>query len=337
MLSKRLALNEIRLPVKPILALSAIVAFHAVNNLLWLARDNRIWAWDPTKHYLFSLDYWDLTQQLNSNIIPEALSIDRYYPPLGHLMPLSMYVISGNPSYDAGAMINLLYIAVLVFATWGIVRKLTNSDWAGVLGAFMVSMFPGIFAYSRLVMLDIPLATTVALAVLLLIQTDRFDKKGSSLLLGICLGLGMLIKWTFPVFLIGPIIYVFWTSRARETIIKWRPSSEIWRALRLNTTTITLAVVVGLVITLAWYWPSRTSIEELALGEALFPLSVVLIGLTTFCLTRRSGPAMNFISSMALGGLVASIWYLPRADFVRQFASVAYGSGGYLLNATSLL
>ena len=100
----------------PWLALGALWALHAVNNIIWLHVDQRPPYWDMANHLWISLRY------LRASDPGQMLQVARevsHYPPLYYLMTLPLSWILG-PSEDVAALINLVALAVLMAATYGI-------------------------------------------------------------------------------------------------------------------------------------------------------------------------------------------------------------------------
>ena len=85
---------------------------------------------------------------------------------------------------------------------------------------------------------DLPLAAMVALALVLLVKSEGLQHTGWSAALGIVLGLGMLTKPPFAVYVAPPVVWAVLAARDR-------------RALR-NTG---LALALGAVVSLPWYGP----------------------------------------------------------------------------------
>ncbi|MDD5130156.1 MAG: glycosyltransferase family 39 protein [Candidatus Omnitrophica bacterium] len=104
-------------------------------------------------------------------------------------------------------MSNLLYFTILLFATYGIGRKL-YSHKAGLLGAFLVSMFPTIFAFSRVLMTDFSLTAMVTLTYYLFLL-NNFKSLKFALLTGLIIGLGSLTKQAYFIFFIPALAYFF--------------------------------------------------------------------------------------------------------------------------------
>jgi hypothetical protein len=104
-------------------------------------------------------------------------------------------------------MINIVYFIILLIGVYFITKKVCNKK-ASLISIILLSLYPFIFGYSRIFMLDFPLTAVVALSICLLLYTDNFSNRKFSILFGISLGVGMLVKWTFIIFIFGPLCYV---------------------------------------------------------------------------------------------------------------------------------
>jgi hypothetical protein len=85
---------------------------------------------------------------------------------------------------------------------------------------------------------DVPLAASVAVALLALSRTDRLTRIGMSIVLGVLCGVGMLVKPEFALYVAGPVVWLLALERS-------------WRAA-LN---LLVAVVIAAAISLPWYGP----------------------------------------------------------------------------------
>jgi len=132
-------------------------------------------------------------------------SVCTFRPPLFFVTatPFLLFGINKNNVI----MSNLIYFAILLFATYGIGKKLYGYK-AGILSAFLVSMFPAVFALSRVLILDFALAAMVALT-FYLFTLNKFSSLSFSLLTGIVVGLGSLTKQSYFVFLFLILLYFF--------------------------------------------------------------------------------------------------------------------------------
>ncbi len=115
---------------------------------------------------------------------------------------------------DIGLMIqvtNSLFLLVLILSTYGI-GSLLYSRQAGLLAAVLLSFSPIIFGYTRLAMIDMPLAAMVTFSFLCLLRTNNFKSTLYSIMTGIAFSLSALTKETAIVFILAPFVYYVVTS-----------------------------------------------------------------------------------------------------------------------------
>lgn len=298
--------------------LALLIVFHLVNNVLWQIANELVYSMDRMFHQVTSLAYYEiLRESVNLHTLFSALTWSDYYPPLVHLTVTGFYKLFGV-SMDVAALSNSLWLVALLLAVYGIGKRL-GGPWVGLLSAFVVSTFPIIFAMSRYLYIDYALTAMVAVNVYLLLRSERFKHKGCSILYGVTLGLGMLIKWTFVVF-VGPPLLVVLVSPGLVAAVghTLRPSTWKWRRLLL-------AVLLGLGLTALWFLPNIEATATLPLGYALVPVSWLLWTVTWFFLLYPSERGPNLLGALGLALNVASGWYLTKINFVGAFWLNAYG------------
>lgn len=115
---------------------------------------------------------------------------------------------------------------------------MTRNRNIGLLSAFIISVYPIVFGYQRFFMLDFALTAVVTTNILCLLHTENFSRIKPSLIFGMTLGLGMLTKWSFPIFIIGPFFVSSWRG------IKVR---------KLTILNIVMALSLGFLISLIYY------------------------------------------------------------------------------------
>jgi 4-amino-4-deoxy-L-arabinose transferase-like glycosyltransferase len=163
----------------PWLLVGGLVLFHAINNWSWLAENVTSTGWDKPRHLARSLHYTDVLSPITIKSLFGMMVSDPVRPPLFPASAAVMYKLFGR-SADVATMVNVIYMAI--------------------------ALAPMFYAMSRYFYLEFAVTAIVALTVYLLLATDGFQRRGMSLLFGLCLGLGLLTKRTFAVFAVGPVI-----------------------------------------------------------------------------------------------------------------------------------
>jgi 4-amino-4-deoxy-L-arabinose transferase-like glycosyltransferase len=304
------------------IALAFLWLFHTVNNWFWLAANATSTGWDRPKQLLYLLTYDGILKHVDAVSLFQAVTFNdgkwSYYPPLFHFSALPWQRLLGV-SEDVAAMTNVIYMAILLLSVYGIGARMFGKQ-VGLLSSCLVSLFPMSFSMARYFYLDYALTAAVALSVYLLLLTNGFESKKYSLLFGLGLGLGMLIKWLLIFFLLGTLCVILLRSPVIRDLRRrlTRPSID-WRWLGVSVTS-------GLLVTLLWYLPNRDGVTELLLSQWLFLFSWILITGLIYLVTRQPSPATNFVAALWLGVSIASIWYLPRFDFVHHVLSFGYGA-----------
>jgi hypothetical protein len=156
-----------------------------------------------------------------------------------HLSTLPFLAIFGY-SLSSACLVNLFYLLILVWATFGIGKRLYN-DLTGLLAAFLVSVYPYITHMANTFVIDLALTSMVTLGIYLYLRSEDFTKRWPSILFGVVCGIGVLVKWTYIFFLAGPLLYTGWRFFT-ATVEK--------KQVRQN---IILAKALALIIALPWY------------------------------------------------------------------------------------
>ncbi|MFA5090037.1 MAG: glycosyltransferase family 39 protein [Candidatus Omnitrophota bacterium] len=157
------------------------------------------------------------------------------YPPLFFFTSASVNIIFHNPNLLVTRLANMLYFILLIVSVYLIGKNVFGAAY-GLLAATLVSLYPSIVGMSRIYTLDFPLTCVSAFGIYCLIKTDYFTKLRESVIFGIVLGLGILIKGQILFFIIGPFLYA---------IIK-----SLWRSYGWGTKKVLLLIVNNALISL---------------------------------------------------------------------------------------
>lgn len=103
-------------------------------------------------------------------------------------------------------IISSMYYLILILGTYFFSRKFYGKK-IGMLSAALVSSYPEIFHFSKTYELDFPLTAFFIFTMYLLINTKNFRSSMLSVIFGIFLGIGILIKGSILLFLITPFLF----------------------------------------------------------------------------------------------------------------------------------
>ena len=187
-------------PVRhPRIWLAALFAVLAAVTVAWVSIDRRPPEWDHANHLERALRcYQNLAQ---GHVWTAVIGDSAFYPPLVPCAAGALYLIFPVTPLTAQAVM-LGFLAVGLAATFAAGHALWDAR-SGLLAAFFFGTAPFV-VYSLLnFQLDLPLAAMVAATLCVLLQTDGFRRPRWSVALGIVLGLGLLTKPTYPVYVLG--------------------------------------------------------------------------------------------------------------------------------------
>jgi 4-amino-4-deoxy-L-arabinose transferase-like glycosyltransferase len=187
-----------------------IAGVHGIINFMWLIKDRFPFGWDSAEYLTFSYQYHRLFASPGAGFINEFFNINLRRPPLKLFVTSPFYGIFGL-SPDVAVMTNIIFLIILLFSVYGIGKYMFSRE-AGLLAALLISFFPIVHGLSRSFLNDFPLTAMVALSIFLMLKTENFTNKRNSIFFGVSMGLGVMTKDIYPVFLIGPLIYYMYKS-----------------------------------------------------------------------------------------------------------------------------
>lgn len=129
------------------------------------------------------------------------------YPPLTALVgALGLFVGGRTPAAPILAQ-NLIYLPLLALACYQVGRR-TYGPLAGCLAVAFALGAPLIAEQFHVFMIDAPLTALVAGTVWLVLESRRFERVPFAAAAGVVVGLGLLSKQTFPLYVAGFILIV---------------------------------------------------------------------------------------------------------------------------------
>lgn len=288
--------------------IAALCLFLVLSNMLWYGYGGAPQHWDSAIHLTESLTASRIGEDSTTSIAKQILNVSWYYPPFTSYVSILFYQLLGESEF-VSLQIMSFFLVLLVTSVYGIGARVFGKD-VGLLSAALVAFSPIVVQYSRVFMLDLPVAAMVALSIYLLIRTSWFQLTVPTVLLGVALGCGMLTKWTFPAFLIAPIVMTAWTA-VRRFIDR-----------RHSVKNIFLTLLIAAVVAVPWYLVHAIQIlsgrsteldrgQESVLDSVLYYLLsipdqaswliaiIALIGFGLFIVRRR--PERSFFVIWLLG------------------------------------
>ncbi|MEE8425111.1 MAG: glycosyltransferase family 39 protein, partial [Elusimicrobiota bacterium] len=215
--------------------LAALILFHAVQLGSWNRRNELPPGWDQSIQLETAVDVkkaladWDIKALFSMKPKPGMPP----FPPLHHL--LIQYSLDEENPAESALWINWFYMIVLCAALWGLGLRLAG-PWAGLGAAVLFTCAPEVQWLYRENLLDLGLTAWVTAAYWALIDSEKFERKRSSIAFGAFFGIAMMTKWSaFSYFL--PL---FWM--AAEASNEPRKFKNLLRA-----------AVVALLICGPWY------------------------------------------------------------------------------------
>lgn len=184
------------------IVLAAIIAITTISNLYWLKIDGLIPDGDQAVYLKHSIVIRDF---LMDGKLLQAVKLADYKPPLLQVSSIPIQSLLGF-SPDNAMLVNLVFLAVLTYSTYRIGRYMHSAE-SGLLAAFAINAFPAVFGLSREFLQELGMVSMAALATFALLESERFQELRYSLVFGAAAAAGMLIKWSFAVFILVPAIY----------------------------------------------------------------------------------------------------------------------------------
>lgn len=198
-----------------------MIAFSFFGNIYWISTHTSIKGADVPNHLLFSIEYlYKLSDIINdpslsfpakfsqfgkslTKPVPHAAM---YVPNFTYLTTYPFYITFGRTLFAAKTS-NLLYIIILIVSLFLIVRS-QSSNFIGLLSVMLTLMYPLIFESLRQYGPDLPLTALTTLSILMLLRCNNFRNLKYSIILGLTVGIGMLIKGQLLLIILGPALAI---------------------------------------------------------------------------------------------------------------------------------
>jgi len=278
--------------------------------------------------------------------------------PFAPLLSLPFLVLLGQVPL-ATRLVCVAAHGALVWQTYDLGRRLYGGPWTGLLASVMLSTSPMVFGWARLDFHECLLASVVTATLQLMVRA-RLDGPILSLLLGLVLGVGILTKLGYVVFMVAPGIWFVlrrlrgvrsglyllltlgfmslvaykWVRNNMDTIMgnyhmttSFREAWWLKAAAYVADPPTYLLFAAGLAAVAVLWWKRLADRWVLALYVPFIGLSLVQFSMLFDYWTRYTVPLYPAASVLAAAGLVLVLGRLPRLPARLLAAAFA----GYLL------
>jgi 4-amino-4-deoxy-L-arabinose transferase-like glycosyltransferase len=197
----------------------AIVLFALYIVLLGCGIGHRTALWDEFQNTALPYFLYDLTHEMASTggmgfseIKAYAISYHAHYPifyslihhpPFHRLFLYASFMVLG-PGEFAGRIVSVFFSAATLLITYMLALELTRKKEVALLSAVVLALIPTFVEYSRLIMLEVPLAAMTALTVYAFVRYRKRESLKNAMILGVVGGLCLLTK-NYGVLVIIPI------------------------------------------------------------------------------------------------------------------------------------
>jgi len=237
-------------------------------------------------------------------------------------------LVAGDRVRSGAVTVAALSMLLVLVVFW--LGRFLVDERVGLLAALLLAATPGIYRFSRMEMLDIPLALVVAAVMLAMLYSGGLAVRRWSILFGLGCGLGLMVKQSFPFYVILPLTYAFVRGLVKEGAAK--------RGQRLLNAGLAAAIVV--VVVVIFYLPHLLESLENRMAILSFTAQKVEVGsLDFFRLVVRYGlgPVLAVLVVVALAVLpkgdtryrFLALWFLAPLIFMP--ALFGYATTRYLL------
>jgi 4-amino-4-deoxy-L-arabinose transferase-like glycosyltransferase len=177
----------------------AVTALFVAVSCWWVLTDRAVpfgsWAANLYASTLY-LDFFRHGEPLR------AVTYSTYYPPGMRLVGAAVMGLGGENADRPVLVENAIFVPLLALACYR-VGRMTAGPRAGLLAVVFALGTPLIAEQFHVFMLDAPQAALVAVAVWLILASDRFARVDVAALAGLAVGIGVLTKQLMPLYLLG--------------------------------------------------------------------------------------------------------------------------------------
>jgi 4-amino-4-deoxy-L-arabinose transferase-like glycosyltransferase len=176
-----------------------VTALFLALTCWWLAADRAVPFGGSAAHLYASILYLEF---IGDGDPLRAWEYATYYPPGMRLLGVTALALGGRSADGPILVENLVFVPLLAVACYQIGHRIAGPR-AGLLAVVFALGSPLLAEQFHVFMLDAPQAALVAVAVWLILASERFRRVDVAALAGLTVGLGVLTKQLMPIYLVG--------------------------------------------------------------------------------------------------------------------------------------
>jgi hypothetical protein len=185
---------------------AAVSLFFVITNAIWLRLDRSPPSWDDGYYLTRSLVMYDaLSDDGLVGYAKRSLTVMGDKPPLIAILPTPIYLLVGR-RWRAAYGVNLIFLLVMFAVLYGLGRRYGNRR-AGLLAVLIAGTMPILYGLTRWYLVECGLTAIVCLAITIASNLKDADDHWKAFLLGATCGFGLLLKFSFPLYVMIPFLY----------------------------------------------------------------------------------------------------------------------------------
>lgn len=258
---------------KNLIFLLIIFSIFAFLNILTIRNYRYIKGIDTPNHMFFCLQFYHklniILAETKMNFYHKISKIKDifqhgiiYWPKTVYLTTLPFLKVFGI-SLESIKYSNLLFLFILIVAVYLLTLEITQKKSKAIFASFIVGTYPLIFESSRQYGLDFPLTAWVSLTFLWLYKIRFFDNIGLSIIFAIILGIGMLLKGQFLLFVGFPFLGYLYFS-LREALLRKKKTVLLKKVFIIIT-----VMIIASALSAIW-WGNKMKTLFWGLKEHIF-------------------------------------------------------------------
>ncbi len=184
-------------------------------------RTYKVPEWDEQHYMRMTTEFYRLIKyNLSFNTPYEMLQVVPFRQPGYPLLILPFLFIFGlSNSYFWGIFTNGLLYVVSIFGIYFLAKNFL-SKLASFLAAFIFALYGWTLLHLHLTYSETAASAFAIWTIFFLIKSNLFQNRRYSLLFGLFLGLGLLVKWITLVYVLGPLFFVLYQILKRRLFKK---------------------------------------------------------------------------------------------------------------------